>query len=386
MKKKLFQPKSFVLQWHITERCNWRCKHCYQSSYTTSELNLKKMEEILIQYVDLLKKWRISKENTILQITGGEPFIRDDFPLFLDIVKKYSEHFQWAILSNGSLLDENIAKKLKSFEINFFQLSLEGLEAVNDEIRGKGSYRKILGAINLLVRAKIRTVVSFTLTKKNFAEVKKLSENLAPLGVSRLAVRRIAPFGLGGNQLKNLVLEPQELREMYKEIEDINRKLKESKYALIVSGGCENAVFNDEISNYELMGWRTCAVNEGRCITLMPDGEATICRRYPIKIGNVRETSLEEIYYSSLDKYNIGGSDAPLECHACSNFKACLGGAKCVTYALTGKSAPDVQCWKLFDNLDESIKYIKHPKLSKKLALFLKNIKRTAVRNVTSAN
>ena len=121
---KTFQLTSLVLQWHITERCNWRCKHCYQENYETPEMNIGQMEKVIVQYVALVKKWKLPKHRARIQITGGEPFLREDFFLFLEEIKKYSDYFNWGIMSNGSLLTEDIVKRLKVLGIDFFQVSL----------------------------------------------------------------------------------------------------------------------------------------------------------------------------------------------------------------------------------------------------------------------
>ncbi len=331
------------------------------------------MENVFAQFAALVKKWKLPKRHARVHITGGEPLLRKDFFSFLEKVKKYSDNFYWSIMSNGSLLTEDTVKKLKELGIFSFQVSLEGVEKTNDEIRGQGSFQKVLGAIRLLNSAKIPPVVSLTLTKNNFREIHGLARTLAPLGVHRLGVRRVVPFGSHKSQIKNLVLDPQELRAAYHEIEKINKELKEKKSALRLTGGCENAVFNDEISSFDLMSFGGCGVNEGRILTLMPDGDVLICRRFPVKIGNILEKSLEEIYYSPLyENFRGENADAPLECYACPNVKSCLGGAKCVTYALTGKTAPDVQCWKLFGSLNESVSYVKRQNIFRKLSLFWK--------------
>ena len=331
------------------------------------------MEEVLVQFVELIKKWKLPKNSALLPISGGEPFLRKDFFPFLKIVKKYSDHFHWNLMSNGSLLTEDIAKRLKTLGISNLQVSLEGTEKTNDEIRGQGSFQKVIEAIQLLNLAKIPIRVSLTLSKQNRKEIRKLAQLLAPLGISWLGVRRIAPFGAHQKEISELVLEPQELRDVYREIEEINRELREKKYDLKVWGGCENAIFNDEISSPGLMTYANCGVIRGEILTLMPDGDVLICRRLPIKIGNILEKSLEEIYYSPLYE-NLRGEndDIPLECYPCPNVKSCLGGARCVTYALTGKTAPDVQCWKLFRRLKESVPYIRRQNWFKKFVLFLK--------------
>ena len=223
--KKIFQPKSFVLQWHITERCNWRCKHCYQENYAAPELDIEKMKDILSQYVSLVKKLKLPKESASIHITGGEPFLREDFFSFLEEIKKNSEYFRWSILSNGSLLTENTVKNLKALGIHSFQVSLEGTENTNDEIRGTGSFQKVLAAIQFLTAENIITSVSFTLTRHNFREIRKLACLLAPYGVKWLNVRRIVPIGSGKNKLQDPALEPKELRSVYREIEKINKEI-----------------------------------------------------------------------------------------------------------------------------------------------------------------
>ncbi len=355
----LFRPKSFIVQLHVTERCNWRCKHCYQESYTTPEMTLKKMEDILNQYINLLKKWGIPKNNARLQITGGEPFVREDFIKFLWRVHRLSKYFPFVIMSNGSLLTKNIVRFLKLIGIQRFQVSIEGLEKTNDEIRGKGAFKKTLEAIKLLVWKNIFTRVSLTLTKKNQSEIRELADVLAPLGAAALAARRIVPIGVGG-QFKDYVLEPNELKNFYKEVEEINKEMIGKGCKFRVKGGCENAIFNDEISDRNLMSYNYCGVADGRAVTILPNGDVLACRRLPIKIGNLYEKSLEEIYYSPLYESWRNQEDITQECRSCSNYKNCLGGAKCVTYALTGKTAPDVQCWKLFNSLDESMSKIKN--------------------------
>ena len=164
-------PKSFKLQWHITERCNFRCKHCYQENYDTPEINLGQMEEILQQFVDLLKKWKIPSSLASLAITGGEPFLYKDFYPFLAKVYKYSGNYKWGLMSNGSFVDRENIKILKLFKINDFQVSLEGLEENNDKIRGKGNFQKTIEALKILIKGGIHASVSLTITKENINDI-----------------------------------------------------------------------------------------------------------------------------------------------------------------------------------------------------------------------
>ncbi|OAD18962.1 heme d1 biosynthesis protein, partial [Candidatus Thiomargarita nelsonii] len=49
-----YAPKSLLLQWHITERCNLRCAHCYQDNYARDELSFADLLKVLAQFKKLL--------------------------------------------------------------------------------------------------------------------------------------------------------------------------------------------------------------------------------------------------------------------------------------------------------------------------------------------
>lgn len=328
-------PKSFRLQWHITERCNFRCLHCYQEKYDNPEVSLEQAEEILKQFVALIKKWKIPPNFVNLPITGGEPFLFKNFFPFLEKIYKYSENYQWVILSNGSLLNRENAKILKHFNISLFQVSLEGLEKNNDEIRGPGSFKKTLEAIKILVSEGIITTVSFTVTKKNKDDIFPLAELLAEMGVKAFWIRRLTPWGQGSG-LTDLLLKPLELLELWGRIGKNNFRFVKSNAFLQIMASCDHTFLKGDY----------CPIFKGNTLAVLPNGDVYPCRRLPIKIGNIFENTLEEIYYSDKIKELRDFGKTPDYCRKnCSNFRNCFGGARCVTYAYSGRlDVPDIQC------------------------------------------
>ena len=322
-------PKFFKLQWHITERCNFRCEHCYQENYDTPEMSLEQMEEVLKQFVALLKKWEIPSRRAELTITGGEPFIRKDFYQFLAKVHEYSENYHWAILSNGSFVNRENVKILKSFKISGFQVSLEGLEENNDKIRGKGNFKKALEALKILAGEGIPAIASMTVTKENLTDVFPLTKVLSRIGVRIFWVRRLVPWGQGA-QLINSLLEPKKLLKLYRKIEEKDRSLFQEGSSLRIPPACENSFLT---TKPEKGGY--CAILTGGILTLLPDGDVYPCRRLPVKIGNIFETPLEKIYYSDKIKAIRNPENFPSYCReSCPDFNLCFGGARCITYAL----------------------------------------------------
>ncbi|MDM8569316.1 radical SAM protein, partial [Thiotrichales bacterium HSG1] len=95
-------PSSMLLQWHITERCNLRCSHCYQDNYQRNELNLTILINILEQFKQLLTACSQHHNKQIkahITVTGGEPFVREDFLDLLEIFAAHKQLFSFAILT-----------------------------------------------------------------------------------------------------------------------------------------------------------------------------------------------------------------------------------------------------------------------------------------------
>ncbi len=342
------RSNTFTIQWHITERCNWRCKHCYQEgSCRPVDLSLDQLFHILDNCLSI----NISKDKKVnFTITGGEPMIRDDFFEFAERLSHDLDDcgYEWRMLSNGSLITEESARKLKDLNLQSFQISMEGMERTNDSLRGKGAFKKISEAIRILVRSKIRVSVSLTLTEKNIKDVFPLARYLKDLGVTAFAVRRLVPTGEGVGLRESMILSG-ELRDLYFKIMEFNKKESSGSFSLLT--GCESAIFNEDLlsngSSSDHPRLSMCGVSLGGGLNIMSNGDLVPCRRMPIKVGNALKDSFYDAYYSDtmVDLRDHDKSDS--SCRKCSGFNFCLGGAKCIAYALTGKwDVPDPQCWK----------------------------------------
>ncbi len=82
-------------------------------------------------------------------------------------------------------------------------------------------------------------------------------------------------------------------------------------------------------------------------LTVMPNGDLYPCRRMPVRVGNVFETTLADLYYKSpwlqrLREPAHSGSD----CKGCCFNRLCRGGLKCLSYAVYGDPfRADPGCW-----------------------------------------
>ncbi len=337
--KELSIKEEFYFQWHITEKCNLRCKHCYHDNYiSNNELNLAELKQIANKINAVVNKW--GKTGT-LSITGGEPFVVPEklFPLFQHI--NSLEHISYFdILSNGSLIDQDILDRLINFKkIRRVQLSLEASEKnLNDQIRGEGSFDKTLSAIRLLKKNNFQVAVMMTVSRLNKNEVEPLVELLKDEGVDTFSTERFMPEG-NGIGLKDEFLNTEELKDIFQNIYSLAMEEKDIRILLYRP---LFALFNSDDPTVGAM----CSAGTN-ALTIMHDGTIYTCRRLPIPIGNAVKDSLYKVWYSSDTLWNIrNNKNIKGKCANCEFTPVCRG-CRALAYATTGDYlAEDPQCWK----------------------------------------
>ncbi len=339
VKPQAFYPSKLLLQWHLTERCNLRCAHCYQESYQGRELAPADWEAVLAQFVDLLHSapTRIPGHITV---TGGEPFILTDFFALLERFAAHRRDFSFAVLTNGTLIDAAAARQLKALGVGFVQVSVEGTESTHERIRGAGSYRRAVTAIEQLVKAGVRTMISFTAHRDNYREFPAVAELGYRLKAARVWADRLIPQGQGA-ALSELLMSPDETHEFI-------RIMAEARKA------AQRRWFNHtEIAMHRALQFLEGGGLPYRCtageslLTLQANGDLLPCRRMPIVVGNVLQMPLAELYQSSpllralrdRERISVG-------CEACAFARLCRGGLRCLAYAVTGDPFhADPGCW-----------------------------------------
>jgi radical SAM protein with 4Fe4S-binding SPASM domain len=338
-----------TFQWHINEICNWNCKHCYQRKPFNRSLPLAKLYKIfgnILKFTERLYGERIHGD---IIFTGGEPLLRRDFFDFLKIIANYKNLFKFHLLTNGSLVTYGNAKLMRNIGIDTVQISIEGLEKINDKIRGKGSFKKIIKTCEVLLTFDHKVGLTMTVSKFNKDEMPKVLKLCDELGIKKLVLRRLVPIG-NGRKLKNLLLEPYELREIYDFILERQKENKRRKKLLCIPyAGCDAGIYNQEKNS----SFGKCALFEKGLLTILSNGDIIPCRRLPIYLGNIFKDQLSEIFYFSPRLLQIRNLNNRADiCLSCQYFENCLSGAPCVTYAWFKKlSAPDPQCWRLFKKL-----------------------------------
>ena len=250
------------------------------------------------------------------------------------------EHFSFGILTNGTLIDESMARRLSALSPKNVQVSIEGSASTNDAIRGHGVFDDTVRGLEALIRENIPTVVSFTAHKGNFREFREVARIGRDLGVSRVWADRLIPCG-SGSDLKDGLLTPEETREFFEIMYTARREAE--------SGFCRTEISMHRALQF-LAGGGTpyrCAAGE-RLVTVQANGDLYPCRRLPIKVGNLMETSLVDLYYTSDLFQTLRRHRTSEGCELCRFSDQCRGGLRCLAYAVTGDPLkPDPGCWRV---------------------------------------
>jgi radical SAM protein with 4Fe4S-binding SPASM domain len=191
-------PSLRYLELQITDRCNLRCRHCYIGDGLRQDLPLEKILKILKEFEEI--------QGLRLLLSGGEPLLHPHFWEMNEVLRNYP--FRSVLLSNGSLITEEIAKRLRVHEV---QVSLDGMKEGHGSIRGKGTFEKTVQSIDHLQEVNIQVSIATMIHRKNLHEFDSLasliqSKNIGewnvdlPCNVGRMEENRdlwVTPFEAG---------------------------------------------------------------------------------------------------------------------------------------------------------------------------------------------
>lgn len=327
--------KVFRVQWHVTERCNLKCIHCYQDKLCIKdELSLEETKKGLDMLKKTVEKWGMECE---VSITGGEPFLRKDW---FEICKYIEEKgFYLSILSNGTLLGPDIIKKLKQLKsIRYIQISLDGGNKETHEfIRGKGNFDKAIESIKLLKKNGFKVATKFTVHKRNLSNLKEYLDLTKSLNVDFVSVARYIPWG-NGKDILDYFLNKEEIKGVYELVLSYAEKNK---------GKIEYDVrrplwilLKKEGNN---VGGRCTAGLMG--LTILPNGDILPCRPMGIVLGNILKNTFFEVWYLSDILWKIRNYK-DWKCGKCENNFTC-GGCLAISNAIhKDYFVEDDQCFK----------------------------------------
>lgn len=264
---------------NVTDRCTLRCIHCAVSGGRPGADALA--TEQILRLMDELAE----NGGGAVALSGGEPLLREDC---LDLIEYGVERLSVSLATNGTLLDEETARRLADLPVNV-QVSLDAASALrHDAVRGDGAFERTWRGIDRLVRfgAGERTALCATLMRPMLDDVPGILDLALEHGVSSVRFIPIQKMGRAVASWPELGPSPEEYARIYRYL---YCDLPERFQGLHIQPGLHG--FQLRISE----GERWCRV--GRFLAADSDGSLYPCPLMmgtSFRIGHVTEMSLEE--------------------------------------------------------------------------------------------
>ncbi|MFW9941312.1 MAG: radical SAM protein [Candidatus Thorarchaeota archaeon] len=339
-----------VVFWSVTQRCNLHCTHCF----VDQELEEMTYDEAC-SIIDQLSE----AKNFILIFFGGEALIRKDI---FDLMRYASEkNVNVALASNGILIDEKIAKRLKEIGVGYVQVSIDGLKDVHEQIRGTGTFEKAISAIKNCLNEGLYTCMGTTITKQNVHQIYNLVDLAKSLKVQKLEIVDFVPSGKASSQA-HITLSPLQIEKFSTIICDIWQKLINEGYPLTLSyknpvfarilaqrfskviiapffksifsreaisyfnfsERLSNGVFSKQSPFSPFITGCECGVFT---MHIKSNGDVTPCPLNPVYLGNVKKQHIQKIWQASPILNQYRGLKYKGQCGKC-NFKTICGGCR----------------------------------------------------------
>jgi len=336
-----FYPARFKneVQWSITGRCNYRCRHCLMSA--PREAQGEPSWDELMTMLDAFDRCGIRT----VQLTGGEPMVRKDFWQLVDAIRARQISIT-VLYSNGALVTDGFLDRLEERGMRpSIQFSFDGV-GHHDWMRGvPGAEKTVLDAMRRCRERGFGFTASMVICRESAGCIRESVNLLASLGCRGLKIGNASPQGEWANETEHYLTQ-EEAWQVF--LDYIPQYLTDGKPMPIGLEGvfncdrpamnprayCEKDIKEESFHKALLCGHVRSGMYvspQGRVLPCMSMVGGPIEQRFP----SMLETPLEEILNDSLymDIINARVSDFMAhnpECASCEYRCACCGGCRAV--------------------------------------------------------
>lgn len=314
----------------LTNRCNLRCKHCFQwndEGFYNTLSKPEQNEEIRIEIVDKILR-ETSSIRSNLYLWGGEPLCYSRWNLLASLLEKDP---RWTVFcTNGIDIEKQMDSIVKISSHLAMLISVEGFESENDLVRGNGSYKKVMHNIELLLKLKRQGVfrgevsVNCVINESMIGQLHDFAVMFEEMGINTLYlcfpwyISRETALDMDEyfvenfswlRQLENTTmaswhayqyrLRPELIQGLVHDLDKI--RSRSWKIRLRFQPALENKEIEDFVLDREMT-----AQKKSQCIgmtsrmNVMSNGRVTVCKLFPeFEVGDLNNSSVSEIWKSS---------------------------------------------------------------------------------------
>lgn len=339
MRKHLRAPVRVGLS--LTNKCNLRCIHCYALSGCPmpNELGTEEWKNV-IDELEILKVFEIV-------LTGGEPLLREDFFKIAEYI--LSKKFFVMLSTNGTLISNHVAKKLRDIGFKYIQVSLDApYQEVNDSIRGKGVFKKVLNAIKYLTSNDIKVTIGMTILKYNYIYVEDMIKFAIKNSVYSVNFIDFVP---AGRATIDMSLPFKDQLKLAHKIHKLSKKWKDEMIIVHTDPLSIHVINRAKSIPHKLREiFVGCEAGKWFC-EIDPEGYVLPCplfhgiNEFVNNEDNVRKYSFEYIWKNSKILNMFRSLEVEEPCKNCQLFNYCRGWCRYKAYVVYGRlTAPYPLC------------------------------------------
>lgn len=325
--------------------CNFRCFYCFENKKPI------KIEDTEIKAIENFAKEHIKGiEEMSVCWFGGEPLLNPTAiwklsEIFIKLAKEENFKYKAAMITNGSLINPNIAKKMKDYKIEILQITLDGDEKTHNSRRGfinhAGSFWEIINNIQIVTDEGIKVNCRINLDKTNKDGVERLLPLLGTKNFKHFEISfgHILPLGTNDAWSKDVCYTSEEFSKVVEELGKLSDKCNLRK-------PLDYPFYPRPTNNF-------CGACQINSYVIHPNGDVYKCYDCPeYKIGDVfngiSKTMVDKNNYAHWITYSPFDDD---ECRNCKVLPLCMGGCPYLKEKLKNKF-----CLKWKNDIEDIIK------------------------------
>ncbi|WP_257448454.1 radical SAM/SPASM domain-containing protein [Archangium lipolyticum] len=332
--------------WELTLKCNLACNHCGSRAGSQRENELTTDEAL-----DLARQLA---EVGITEVTieGGEAFLRPDW---LQIAQAITSHGMTCSMTTGGYgISRETARKMKEAGINQVSVSVDGLQATHDRIRGRdGSFFFCFQSFRHFRDVGLLYTANTQVNRLSAPELPQLYERLRDAGVKGWQIQLTSAMGNGGDNIW-MLLQPAELDAFYRTLARVALRAQ-AEGVIAVQPANDIGYFGpyDDTIFAKSPGqiWTGCMAGIS-VLGIHADGSIKGCPTLPAEYigGNIRKQPLSEILQSRELTFNTtAGTDEGAAhmwgfCGSCRYAEVCRGGCSQMASVLFNRRGNNPYC------------------------------------------
>ena len=336
--------------WEITLKCNLACSHCGSRAGQARSQELSTAEAL-----DLVQQMA---EVGITEVTliGGEAFLRPDWLQLAAAIDQAG--MRCTMTTGGYGISLATAQKMRQAGIATVSVSVDGLEATHDRLRGRpGAWTFAFQTMAHLRQVGIPFGCNTQLNRLSAPEFPRLYEHIRDAGAKAWQIQLTVPMGHAADQAE-ILLQPYELLDLYPMLATVAQRAYQEGVQLqpgnnIGYYGPYERLLRGRGQGDEWTFWQGCAAGLST-LGIEADGAIKGCPSLPTAAytgGNIRERSLRDIVESTAElRFNLGAGTPEGTAHlwgfckTCEFAELCRGGCTWTSHVFFNRRGNNPYC------------------------------------------